>query len=236
MAEHIVLATSLNLRVAPERDAGSLGTMPRFTRVEEVDANPDRSWLKVRVNQRVGWASNDYLLPAALRELPWMARAIGEFGVGEYEDSSDPPENPRIRDYHDLLGGGPAMRRETVAWCSAFANWCLHGLFGTAGIDRSARSWGNWGVEVEPEPGAIVVFWRRPGAAEDAGEHAASKEALIQNGSYGHVGFLVELLGGRAIVLGGNQSSRANALGEVNKRAYPLDSDDYGLLVARRPH
>ena len=108
-------------------------------------------------------------------------------------------------------------------------------LGGNEGVDRSARSWSHWGEESPPLPGCIVVFWRRPDADEDEEQHGWSKERLIAEGSNGHVSFLVEIVGGQAVVFGGNQSSRANALGEVNKKAYPLDSDNYGVLSYRMP-
>lgn len=236
MVTHLVLASSLNLRLAPDKDSGSLGTIPRSVRVEEIGANADRSWLHVRADGREGWASNAYLIPEELMGHPWLRKAVGEFGVGEYEDSNDPPDNPRIREYHDTLGGPAAERRDSVAWCSAFVNWCLRDFCDTQGVDRSARSWNDWGQRLaEVRPGAITVFWRRPDLDEDEVQHGWSKERLISHGSNGHVSLLVEIIDGQAIVFGGNQSSRANALGEVNKKAYPLDSENYGVLSYRMP-
>lgn len=233
MTAHLVLASALNLRLAPDKDSGSLGSIPRFVRVEEIGANIDRSWLNVRVEGREGWASNAYLFPENLLELPWLRRAVGEFGVGEYQDSHDPPDNPRIREYHDTFGGPSNERRDSVAWCSSFVNWCLGGQ--NEDVDRSARSWGGWGEETVPEPGSIAIFWRRPDADEDEEQHGWSKQRLIAQGWNGHVSFLLEVVGGQAICFGGNQSSRANALGEVNKKAYPIDSENYGLLRCRIP-
>lgn len=237
MPTHLVLASSLNLRLAPDRESGSLGTVPRWTRVDEIGANSDRSWLRVQAADDSAWVSNAYLIPESLvSEHAWISRAAREFGVGEYEDSRDPPSNPRVQDYHATYGGDPAERLESIAWCSSFVNWCLRPGFDTDDTDRRARSWRHWGHELAvPRPGAIVVFWRRPEADENAEQHEWPKDRLIGEGRNGHVAFLVEFGGGQAIVLGGNQSSRANALGEVNKKPYPLDSNDYGVLSYRWP-
>lgn len=237
MAFHRVMASALNLRLAPDKDSGSLGTIPRQTRVEEIGANADRTWLEVRAGGRRGWVSNVYLLPEDLVAFSWVARAAAEFGVGEYDDSEDPPSNPRVQEYQASFGGDAADQDEEVAWCSSFANWCLNPEFDTEGRSRLARSWRAWAEDAGgPRPGAIVVFWRRPGPEEtDDGQHDWDKQRLIAHGSKGHVAFLIEVRGGQAIVLGGNQSSRANRLGEVNKTAYPLDGDDYGVLTYRWP-
>ena len=237
MASHLVLASALNLRLAPDRDSGSLGSIPRHTRVEEIAANADRTWLNVQVGDRRGWVSNAYLLSESLMAHAWMARAADEFGVGEYDDASDPPSNPRVQAYHASFGGAAAGQDERIAWCSSFANWCLKPQFDTSGRSRLARSWRSWASEAPDAPsGSIVVFWRRPDEGEtDDGQHDWSRERLIGEGTKGHVAFLVEIRGGQAIVLGGNQSSRANRLGEVNKTGYPLDGEDYGVLTYRWP-
>ena len=237
MTIHLTLASALNLRSGPDSDSAILDALPRFTPVEEIAADAQRRWLNVRAGLQQGWVSNDYLIPEALKAAyPWMARAIDEFGVGEFEDSHEPPDNPRIRSYHDTFGGPAPDRRDSVPWCSSFVNWCLDGRYDTSQVDRSARSWRGWGEALDaPEPGAITVFWRRPDPDEDAEQHGWSKAQLIEHGWNGHVAFLVETVGDQAIVFGGNQSAPANRLGAVNKKAYPLDSDNYGVLAYRMP-
>lgn len=237
MGRHFVLASSLNLRMAPDTGSGSLGTVPRWTLLEETGANIDRSWLKTIVSGQDAWVSNGYLLPENLvNDHQWMKRAALEFGVGEYADDQNPSNNPRIVDYHRSYGVTGSDSRDAVAWCSSFVNWCLKPSYNTEDTDQSARSWRDWGQASEGfRPGSIMVFWRRPDADENEEQHGWSKQRLIEEGGNGHVSFLVEIRDGQAIVLGGNQSSNANRLGEVNKKAYPLDSDNYGLLKSRWP-
>ena len=234
---HLVIASALTVRSAPQRDAAALGSLPRLSRVEELEANDDsRSWLDVRSDGLTGWMSNAYLVREDLFQHPWIAKACGELGVGEFADD-DNPDNPRIQEYFETLTGRPAAEhRDSTAWCSAFANWCVEPFAATDGITKAARSWQDWGEPVsEPRLGAIIVSWRRPGRGESERQHGWTKERLKREGSYGHVGFLLEVLDGRAVVLSGNQSSRANTLGEVNKKEYQLDGENTGLVGYRWP-
>ena len=86
----------------------------------------------------------------------------------------------------------------------AFTNWVIE-QSGIRGIDSAwALSWENWGREIdEPRLGAIAVFSRNGG---------------------GHVGFLIQDLGSKVRVLGGNQS---NTVKELN---FPKD----GILGGQR--
>jgi len=236
MTMHLALASSLNVRMSPNKDSANLTDLPRYTLVEEIGANASRTWLQVKAGNLEGWVYNDFLIPKALWDLPWVARAIGEFGVGEHDDDPETTDNPRIVEYHKTLGGPLKKQRDLVHWCSSFVHWCFGPGVAIPGITRRARSWRAWGTEIEtPKPGAIVVLWRRPSAKESPKQNGLSKKDLIADGKAGHVGFFVELADKQAILFGGNQSSRANKLGEVCKRAYPLDGDEYGLLSCRWP-
>lgn len=115
---------------------------------------------------------------------PWVEIALKEVGQAEIPGDGD---NPRILEYWtavDLM-----VNHDEVAWCSAFANWIMM----KAGIPRTrsaaARSWLNWGIEIKPRPGAIVVFKR-------------GREWQ------GHVGVYMGVVNQRISVLGGNQGDR----------------------------
>ncbi len=113
---------------------------------------------------------------------PWMAIARGEVGVEEGRS------DPRIREYFASTSLGP--QPSSVAWCSAFVNFCVKSSGLTATNSAWARSWLNWGQSSESlVPGCIVVLSR-------------GSPAL------GHVGFYVGDEGQDSIrLLGGNQSN-----------------------------
>lgn len=105
-----------------------------------------------------------------------------------------PESNDRIVEYLST-----ALRRyhkhidDKIPWCSAFVNWC-HVQAGIKGTNNAAaRSWLDWGVEVEwpPAPGDVVVLWRNS-----------------KNGYKGHVGFYVGETKTHIKILGGNQGNK----------------------------
>ena len=111
--------------------------------------------------------------------------ALSQLGVKEYYGKK---HNPKIIEYHSTTTLR-ALTDETP-WCSAFVNWCLekNGIIGTR--SASARSWENYGQEVNaPTIGkTIVVFWR-----------------VRRDGWQGHVGFYSGENKDSILVLGGNQ-------------------------------
>jgi uncharacterized protein (TIGR02594 family) len=232
MSKHITLATSLNLRQSPEATTAStiLRVLPRYTVVDEIEANADRSWVSVRYDGVIGWLNNAFLLPLSMYEdLPWIKRAAGEFGVAEIPGEQN---NPRIQEYQRSVDPNTGAG-DNPAWCSCFVNWCLEplGYKTQPNIDASARSWQGWGSPSGFRPGSVVVFWRRPGADEGpAAELTMTPEQLRMNGTRGHVGFFVEERGDSLMVLGGNQGDR------VGLQAYPRLGEDYGYLDVRWPH
>lgn len=131
-------------------------------------------------------------LPTNAFEPTWYRIALAEIGV---QEETGPGDNPRIVEYlaTTTLGGG---QHDEVAWCSAFANWCLKraGMMGTG--KANARSWLSWGQRLEaPKLGCVVVFSR-----DSAGPLS------------GHVGFYVSSSVKHPTthvrVLGGNQNNR----------------------------
>ena len=115
---------------------------------------------------------------------PWLVIALAEQGVEEVEG---PEANPRIVEYDSATT--LKATSDEVAWCSAFANWCMAkaGIAGTG--SAGARSWLHWGVSCEPRRGAVAVFRRGNSTWQ------------------GHVGFVVgvDSYQGTLQILGGNQ-------------------------------
>ena len=230
MQQHIVMPTKLNVRANSGKDEANtiIGVLPKRTVVEEIDALSDRSWLKVKAGNLTGWVSNYFLMPAFDKtHTPWLDFAYNEFGVAELAGQTN--SNSRIEQYHHSITIDDVT--DHTAWCSAFTNWCVEntGKSTQPTITRAARSWAKLGtITNSPSIGSIVVFWRRPDDGHE--QNNWTKEKLIESGSFGHVGFYVEHLENAVVVYGGNQSSSANPQGEVCKKAYPIDSDNYGVL------
>ena len=242
MSTHIVLPSALNVRAAPRatEDSTILGVLSFGTVIEALDANADRSWLRVRVGTLEGWVSNKYLLrDEAHQAYPWMAHAIHEFGVTEIPGTLI---NRRIEAYFSTAGA-PDANDDTTAWCSAFAKWCViqaratdSSLPDVKKINLSARSWHkhHWGQDVTKTAplGSVAVLWRRRSATENGATHAdrtGTPSEVLAQGTGGHVGFLAEpfQVGDTSIVLfGGNQSN------QVCKAKYSLGKN-YGLLSFR---
>lgn len=144
---------------------------------------------------------------------PWYEIALEELAASVAERRRG--EHPRILEYlatcTDLEEG--EAERDSTPWCSAFVNWCL-AQAGIEGTDSGwARSWAEWGRPIdEPRLGAIAV-WARGRTAAD--------EPVVT----GHVAFVVEDLGDRLVVLGGNQSDRV-CLKTYPKHGYLTDTVD----------
>jgi uncharacterized protein (TIGR02594 family) len=116
---------------------------------------------------------------------PWYKIAEGELGIEEIPGNED---NPRIVEYHRSVFD--CDMHDEVAWCSAFANWCMIQAGFNPTHSALARSWLNWGIALRvPVPGAVMVFARG-----------------VQ-GWQGHVAFYVGEGRGGYKVIGGNQGN-----------------------------
>lgn len=121
----------------------------------------------------------------------WMTIAEAERGQKEVAGAK---HNARIVEYHATT----TLRAKTdeVAWCSSFVNWVIEraGLAGTK--SAAARSWLDWGDEVDAKFGAVTVIQRiSSGFDASTGSHSGY-----------HVGFLVDATDAHVTLLGGNQS------------------------------
>ena len=191
MSKYKVTADHLNVRNEPKLTGTIIGAINRDDVVELISVSGDLYWYKIQTQDGLlGWSSHKYLVSLenendiGEEEFPWMPIAIREIGVREYAGSA---ANPRIVEYlRSTTLGEPYNSSDETYWCSTFVNWCVEKA-GYEGTDSAwARSWNNWGKELEtPRRGCIVVFKR---------------------GSGGHVGFYVGETGNTIKVLGGNQS------------------------------
>lgn len=117
----------------------------------------------------------------------WIDLAKSQLGVKEVEGKKN---NPDILKYHEATT--LKAQDETVAWCSAFINWCFQACGADKGTrSAAARSWLKWGKEVKLKDamiGDVVIFSRG-------------------NSSWqGHVAFYLNHDDTWVEVLGGNQS------------------------------
>ncbi|HRC61590.1 MAG TPA: TIGR02594 family protein [Dehalococcoidia bacterium] len=112
----------------------------------------------------------------------WLRIARADIGLREIKGA---PTAPKIAAWLQQLGAW--WRDDEQPWCGT----CLAAWMKGAGLSipkawYRALAWAQWGAEVAPTPGAVVVF-QRPGG--------------------GHVGLLVGRTNtGALLVLGGNQS------------------------------
>lgn len=114
--------------------------------------------------------------------------AKGELGQKEIDG---PGNNKRIVQYHSACDS--KYTSDSIAWCSAFVNWCIQSAGGKGTRSAMARSWLAWGRGVaKPTEGDIVVFKRGT------------------DGISGHVGFYVRESKTNIWVLSGNQSNAVN--------------------------
>jgi len=127
----------------------------------------------------------------------WVSIAKEEIGVRRFPKGQS---NPRLEQYHQ--GTNIAGDDDKAAGGSSFLNWVLT-KSGYSGTNSAlARSWLEWGTQIE-EPcfGCVVVLEREN-----------------PNGWQGHVGFFLEVKDNKVFLLGGNQ------LDEVREHSYPLSS------------
>lgn len=177
-----VTASGLNLRNGPGTQYPVLRVLTRHTAlIPLVECMAD--WLQVETfTGQSGWVARSHVTHDLA---PWMQVARGELGVAE---TPGPRHTNRILEYHATT----TLRAtsDEIAWCSSFVNWVFvqAGILGTS--SAAARSWLDWGCEINaPREGCVAVLSR--------GLNPAS----------GHVGFYVGSDGGRVRLLGGNQGN-----------------------------
>lgn len=119
-------------------------------------------------------------------------KSIYDIALKEYKVSEviGGVHNPRIIEYHNATK--LKAKEDETSWCSSFVNWCCQQVNIKGTGSALARSWLNWGKEVEsPYLGCVVVLKR--------GNHAWQ----------GHVGFYAGKERDKYIlVYGGNQKNK----------------------------
>jgi uncharacterized protein (TIGR02594 family) len=116
-----------------------------------------------------------------------LKTAMHEYGVSETNEKTN---NPIILQYFKEAGHSWIETEET-AWCSAFMISMAKRACLTHSDKLTARSWLNFGTEVEiPNLGDVVIFWREN-----------------RLGWKGHVGIYINQIGNNINVLGGNQNN-----------------------------
>lgn len=120
--------------------------------------------------------------------MPWLHEAQRLLGLREGPDRAD---NPDILDWADNLGLD--YDHDDIAWCGLFVAHCIGSTLGNEPLPADplgARSWLKFGAPCAPQPGAVMVFWRKS-----------------KTGWEGHVGFYAGENPARGYyILGGNQS------------------------------
>lgn len=124
----------------------------------------------------------------------WLKLAIKEMDAG-ISEIAGPGDDPRIVQYHSTTTLDATD--DEVPWCSSFVNWCVERAGFAPTRSAMARSWLEWGIQLDPPAyGSIVIISR--GGGEQPGPKVINAP--------GHVGFYVghsrplELA-----ILGGNQ-------------------------------
>lgn len=133
-------------------------------------------------------------MPTEANEPPrWFTVALSESGVRQLPGGES---CRRIEEYHRSIG--QKEWNDRVPWCSSFLNWCVQNA-GLAGTNSAlARSWLDWGSELqEPKLGCVVVLWRGSRGSQ-----------------FGHVGLYLRETEEQVCLFGGNQ------LGKVGERWY----------------
>lgn len=119
----------------------------------------------------------------------WMTVAKKLEGTKEFAGA---PSNPVILAWAKQLGLSASYANDGVAWCGLFVGHVMKSACPSEPLPKNplgARAWLEYGKDVTPGYGAILVFWR------------GSK-----TGWQGHVGFYVGEDANNYYVYGGNQN------------------------------
>lgn len=124
-------------------------------------------------------------------EMPsWLRVAFSYLGLEEYKGSK---HNEEILEFWRRIGA--PFKDDETPWCAGYVGGVLEEAEIRSSRSAAARSYTNWGVELDgPAVGAVVVFWRgKP------------------DGWSGHVGFVVgKDQRNNLMVIGGNQGDAVN--------------------------
>ena len=125
--------------------------------------------------------------------LVWFEEALRLKGLREVPG---PGSNPVILDWADDME--LSYPGDDIPWCGLFVGHCVATTLPKEPLPNNplgARNWLKFGKKAEPQPGAVLVFWRGN-----------------RNGWQGHVGFYEGEDAKAYRVLGGNQSDMVNVV------------------------
>lgn len=118
-------------------------------------------------------------------DLPWIEEALKL-----YSEDGDPGISTRKQLIHLMNTVGDRLP-STLPWCGLFVGHCVRTVVGEDAmpdIEPRAKPWAEFGMPVEPQYGAILVFWR-----------------IGPWSPFGHVAFCVGESRDHYLMLGGNQ-------------------------------
>ena len=132
--------------------------------------------------------------------LPWLAEAQRLLGLKEDTSAGS---NAQILQWAKDIG--VSYHDDDVPWCGLFVAHCIGSQLPREPLPSNplgARSYGRFGKAVDPQPGAVMVFWRES----------------LESGK-GHVGFYVaETTDGQFLILGGNQGNAVSITAKPRNR------------------
>lgn len=132
--------------------------------------------------------------------LPWYAEAQRLLGLKE--DTTAGSNEQLLAMGREL---GVPYTDDAIPWCGLFVGHCIASQLPREPLPDNplgARNWQSFGRKVDPQPGAVMVFWRE-----------SRKSGL------GHVGFYVaENAAGEFMILGGNQGDAVSIIRKPKDR------------------
>ena len=149
-----------------------------------------------------------------MKDIPWMHTAKALMGTDEIRGSGN---NSKIIGWAKQFGGflKSYYTRDSIPWCGLFEAHIM------SVNPLGARNWLKFGVECEPQYGAVMVFWRGK-----------------KSGWSGHVGNYVSEDAKYYHILGGNQSDSVNVTKVAKSRflgaRWPTEFPDVRKTFAGR--
>lgn len=123
--------------------------------------------------------------------MPWFQEAFRLVGLKEAPGVDNNPEILKLANHIDL-----DYKSDDIPWCGLFVAFCIGSALpkeATPNYPLRARAWEKFGMDVPPEVGALMVFWR-----------------ISKSSGKGHVGFYFSEDDDSYHILGGNQSDMVN--------------------------
>lgn len=124
-------------------------------------------------------------------KMPWFEEAMNLIGLQEKVGAGSNPQILEMAEDLDI-----DYNDDDVPWCGLYVAHCIGSTLmeePLPGSPLGARKWLGFGEAVDPQVGAVMVFWRGK-----------------KSGWKGHVGFYAGQAGSEYLILGGNQKNSVN--------------------------